>query len=70
MFEPRENQLDVRLSKTSRFGRARLQANFDIYNLFNISSVLARQIRYGSAWLNAQSILAGRFIKVGAQLDF
>jgi hypothetical protein len=46
MFEPRENQLDVRLSKIIRFGRARLQANFDVYNLFNIASVLALQTRY------------------------
>jgi hypothetical protein len=68
--EKRESQVDVRISKILKFGRVRLQGNFDIYNLLNIGSVTALQNAYGPTWLNAASILPGRFFKVGAQLNF
>ena len=43
-FEDRLNQLDLRLSKVMRMGpRYRLQANFDVYNVFNASSMLTPQ---------------------------
>jgi hypothetical protein len=68
--EKRESQVDVRISKILKFGRVRLQGNFDIYNLLNIGSVTALQNAHGPTWLNAASILPGRFFKVGAQLNF
>jgi hypothetical protein len=68
--EPRQSQLDVRLSKLIRMGPVRLQGKFDIYNLFNANDIQLMITRYGSAWLNASSILAGRTFKFGAQLDF
>jgi hypothetical protein len=70
VLEPRQNQLDVRLSKLFQMGRMRLQPRFDVYNLFNASDVQSLNTRYGATWLNAGSILAGRLVKFGAKLDF
>ena len=68
--EPRQSQLDVRLSKLIRMGPVSLQGKFDVYNLFNANDIQLMITRYGSSWLNASSILAGRTFKFGAQLDF
>ena len=50
--------------------RARLQGNFDVYNLFNASSVLVMNSRIGSQWQFAQQVLGGRLLKFGAQVNF
>src|SRR5260221_3592712 len=68
--EPRQTQLDVRLSKTVRLRGARVQVKLDAYNLFNASDIQLMSTRYGATWLNASSILAGRTFKVGAQVNF
>jgi hypothetical protein len=70
MFEDRLTQLDVRLSRIFRFGGTRLQGMFDVYNVFNASSVLGVNTTYGSAWLVPTSVMAGRLFKFGAQLNF
>ena len=74
LYEKRSNQLDVRLSKIFRFGRSRLQANLDAYNLTNTDDILIVQNRYGSPnggnYLQALNTLPGRMVKIGLQLDF
>ena len=70
LFEHRGNQLDVRVSKLLRFGRSRVRANLDVFNLTNAGDVLILQNRYGPNWLQAINILPGRMVKVGLQLDF
>ena len=70
LFEDRLNQLDLRLSKKLRLGRARLTGMFDIYNLLNTSPITALNTRFGPAWLTPVSILPARLFKFGAQLDF
>ena len=69
-FESRINQVDVRLSKTIRVGRAHIQGMFDIYNVINASPILSLNTTYGPNWLRPTEILNGRLIKFGAQLDF
>ena len=57
----------------ARVGRARLQANFDVANLFNANTVLTVNAGYGgttSIWPQALRILAGRVFKLGGQVDF
>lgn len=50
-FEARRTQLDLRLSRQFRLGpRLRAQANFDVYNVFNASSILGLNNTYGSQW--------------------
>ena len=70
MYDGRLYQLDLRLSKIFRFGTQRLQANVDLYNVGNSSAVLSNNLTYGSNWLRPTSILQGRLVKFGAQLDF
>ena len=50
-FEDRRTQVDVRLSKLLRIGpKVRVQANLDVYNVLNSSSILGINTTYGSQW--------------------
>ena len=71
MFEPRAQQLDLRFSRTFRFGGPRrFRPSLDIYNLFNAATVLAMNTTYGPAWKDVTQILNGRQLRIGAQFDF
>jgi hypothetical protein len=70
MYDERLYQLDFRVSKIFRFGEKRLQANVDIYNAGNASSILSNNLTYGSNWLRPTGVLQGRLVKFGAQWDF
>lgn len=76
-FEGRRTQLDLRVSKIFRVGpRARLQANFDVYNALNASPVMGLIGTYGSRWQQpaatsrAGAILDARLIQFSGQLIF
>jgi len=69
-FEDRVSQLDLRLTKTIRMGRARVQGMLDVYNLFNAGAVLTENFTYGPSWLRPSAILGARMLKFGGQLDF
>lgn len=68
--EDRVNQVDTRLTKIINVGRTRMETNFDIYNLFNASSVLVANNTYGPAWTRPLQILAGRIFQLSAQFYF
>jgi len=70
IFEPRFTQLDVRFTKKFRFGGARLEGDFDIYNLLNSAAVLSANSTYGPAFMRPSQILIARFFKVGGRIDF
>jgi hypothetical protein len=70
MYAGRLNQVDFRASKSFALQRRRIQANLDLYNLFNASPVLALNTTYGTAWQRPLQILQGRLLKFGVQLDF
>ena len=71
MFEPRAQQLDLRFTRTFRFGGTRrFRPSLDIYNLFNAATVLAMNTTYGPAWKDVTQILNGRQLRIGAQFDF
>jgi hypothetical protein len=69
-FEDRLVQLDLRLTKMVKMRRARLQANVELYNLFNKSTILGEVTTYGPTWLRPTSVLGPRTLKLGAQLEF
>ena len=72
-YDRRQNQLDMRFTRTFKLGASRLQAQFDVYNLFNSSAVLATSSAYTnstSIWPRVSSILAARLFKFGMQLDW
>jgi hypothetical protein len=70
LYGDRVNQMDFRVAKIVRFGGLRTQLGFDLYNALNSSAVLGYNQTFGSAWLTPTSVLAGRFGKFSAQIDF
>jgi carboxypeptidase family protein len=71
LFEPRLQQLDLRLSRVIRFGGTRrLRADVDVYNVFNASNVLSMNTTYGSGWQDVRQILGGRLVRLGGQINF
>jgi len=77
-FGDRLNQVDLRGGKIFRIGRKRIQANVDLYNLFNASSVVNFNSTYGTfgsatagaVFRQPTQILDGRLVKFSFQLDF
>jgi hypothetical protein len=70
MYYPYIRQLDMRVSRNFRFGRRRLQAFVEIFNLPNVSTVLTVNQAYGSRWLDPLIIEQPRRFQLGGQLDF
>jgi hypothetical protein len=68
--EPRQNQLDVRLLANLHAGKFTVMPRFDIYNVTNANDVQTMVTTYGTAWLNASSILPGRTFKFGVRTEF
>jgi hypothetical protein len=71
VFEPRLQQLDLRLSRIFTLGGTRrVRADMDIYNLFNAGNVISMNTAFGAGWQNVRQILGGRLVRLGAQFDF
>jgi hypothetical protein len=76
LFEPnsqlegRLTQVDLRFMKVVGFGSHRLRASFDIFNIFNDSTITQINPTYGTTWLAPRGIVPGRLFKFGAQYDF
>jgi hypothetical protein len=70
MYGDRQRQLDLRISKRMRVGSLRLTGNLDISNVLNGSAVTSQNNTYGPNWLVPSAIQFGRFVKLGAQVDF
>jgi hypothetical protein len=74
MFGERLNQLDFRIAKVFPWGRSRTSLNFDLYNAFNVSTVLTENAAYSGTGLNQwrvpTAIVTARFAKFSVQVDF
>ena len=77
MFEGRRTEVDLRLTKFVKMGgRMRLQANIDIYNVFNTLPILQEVTAYGANWLKPSggTVVLGvqdpRQIQISGQLTF
>jgi hypothetical protein len=78
-FEKRRTQLDLRISKIFRVSGRRVNANVDVYNLLNASSILWVNGAYGPNWLRpvgnsaagaVTAILPARMVQFSGQLSF
>ena len=69
-FGERSNELDLRLMKTVRTGSIRVRPDISVYNIFNSTPVIALNTTYGPNWQRPTTILTGRILKVGMQVDF
>jgi hypothetical protein len=74
MYGDRLNQLDLRFSKLLKYGRSRTSVNLDLYNAFNVDTVLAENTTYTNAtatgWRVPTTLVTARFAKISVQLDF
>jgi len=70
MYGERLLQIDYRVSRNFDFGEQRVKAMIDFFNLLNANPVLGQVNTYGATWLRPSSILQGRLIKFGVQVDF
>ena len=69
-FDPRINQLDLRLTRAFKLNATRLRAIVDLYNVFNRNAALVINTTYGPNWLSPTQIMDGRLLKLGVQLEF
>jgi hypothetical protein len=72
MFSDRVNQFDVRVGKILRFGRQRANISLDLYNAFNLDTVLTYNTTFvpGGQWLVPTDVLTARTAKITVQYDF
>jgi len=69
-YEDRLTQLDLRVQKAFQMGHMRVQPKVDVYNVFNVATVLLPISTYPSSFLRPQQILGGRLFKFAVQVDF
>jgi len=72
-YGDRLNQVDLRVTKVMRFGRSRAAVNLDVYNALNASPLTAVNVNYagtGTTWLQPQTMLAARLVKISVQFDY
>ncbi len=70
VFNDASQQLNLRVSKAFRTGRARISGALDIYNVFNASAVQRANYTYGPSFLQPQVIQSARYMKLSTQIDF
>ncbi|MBM3776919.1 MAG: TonB-dependent receptor [Acidimicrobiia bacterium] len=70
VFNDASQQLNLRLSKAFRTGRARISGALDIYNVFNSSAVQRANYTYGPLFLTPQVIQAARYMKLSTSVEF
>ena len=68
-YGERLNQLDLRIGKVLRAGRARTSINLDIFNLFNANAATRENPNF-AVFRQPTEIMLARFAKIGAQIDF
>jgi hypothetical protein len=70
-FEDRYTRLDLRVGKRVQLTqRVRLQANLNVYNIFNGSAIQVENTNYGPLWLQPSLIEDGRMVQFSGMLTF
>jgi hypothetical protein len=74
MFLDRQNRLDLRLGKTFRLDRYKIQGFADVFNVFNAGTVIRVNETYAASgvnqWMTPTGILDGRYVRFGLQMSF
>ena len=70
-YGDRSYELNLRIGKILRFGRARANVGIDVFNLLNVAPVLTYNEAFipNGSWLTPLQIMKARFVKIGMQLD-
>lgn len=67
---PAVTMLDLRLSKTFKFGSRRLSPHIDLFNVTNAPTVATLNSSVGSSYLRPTQIVGPRIFRFGLSLDF
>ena len=74
LFLDRQNRLDLRLGKTFRFDRVRIQGFMDVFNLLNAGTITGVNEAYAASgtngWNTPTRIVDARFARFGLQMNF
>jgi hypothetical protein len=70
LYEGRTTRLDVRVSKTFRFDRVRLQVNLDSYNALNSDAIRTVNSTLNARWREPNSVIDPRHVQLGGQISF
>jgi hypothetical protein len=71
MFDDRLTRLDLRIGKRIALSpRMRLQANLNIFNVFNGSASSTLNLNYGPSWQQPSLLQDGRMVQFNANLTF
>ena len=72
MYGDRINQLDLRIARPFSYKRTRTMVSVDLYNALNSSAALAYNNTFvpNGPWLQPQTILTPRFVRLSAEIDF
>jgi hypothetical protein len=74
VFLDYQNRLDMRVGKTFKFDRTKVQGFMDVFNVFNAGTALSVNQTYAASgtnsWLAPTTIMDGRYVRFGAQLNF
>ena len=67
---PNVTLVDLRLSRTFRFGSRSFSPQLDVFNIGNTDTVVSLNSTVGGAYLDPREIIAPRIIRVGFSLNF
>jgi hypothetical protein len=74
LFLDYQNRLDMRVGKTFKLDRTRIQGFMDVFNVFNAGTALSVNQTYAAAgqnnWMQPTTIMDGRYLRFGMQLNF
>ena len=71
-YGDRINQLDFRIAKNFTFGSTRSMISADLYNVMNANPVFSYNNSFtpNGPWLQPNSILTGRLIRISVDFNF
>jgi hypothetical protein len=72
LYGDRINQMDLRVAKILRFGTTRSMLSVDLYNVLNANPVLTYNQTFvpNGPWLQANSILTPRLVRISAEFTW
>jgi carboxypeptidase family protein len=74
LFLDAQNRVDMRISRTFKFGQTKIQGFVDIFNVLNAGTVTSVNQTYAASgtnlWLTPTGIVDGRYAQFGMQLTF
>jgi hypothetical protein len=68
-YGERLNSVDMRFGKIFRYQGIRANINFDVFNIFNLDTVLTENPGF-AVYRRPTGIVQARFLKIGATFDF